>query len=408
MKIESGERVIPEVLKKGMNLESNLSIPCLAKGVGTGEFPHYGRGMKAEQDFKVGDVILREGPAMVNVDTRRKFQACHHCASDNVYSLIPCPHCVFVIYCNEECLTNGWKECHRFECGIKDRLNMVPHGIFIPGLTWLFYGLTQFNDSLDDMMNYCKENDRNGNDPLSLEYTNPLDIFKLFHTAKVKPLSPQVHTYNRFILAILYDIYLEHPLVGSLFVGENQRNFLLQAMDDYMTMATRMSIGVRHEYKTELYSIASLCNHSCNPNAHALYSSGQIKIVVVSPIQKGEQICISYGYVKDEVSDARFFAQMGVFDFTCICQVCAPNSSQEKLSKNRRQPHHSFHSDLRVLNKIIENENSIASDRINALQQFIQRYAEGHPPASPLSVLVRARVRVISEEQRPPGPSNRQ
>ncbi|KXJ80943.1 hypothetical protein RP20_CCG022548 [Aedes albopictus] len=343
MKIESGERVILEVLKKGMNLESNLSIPCLAKGVGTGEFPRYGRGMKAEQDFKVGDVILREGPAMVNVDTHARIKDCGGPGPERM-----------------------WR----------------PLGEMTKN----------FNDSVDDMMNFCKENDRNGNDPLSLEYTNPLDIFKLFHTAKVKPLSPQVHTYNRFILAILYDIYLEHPLVGSLFVGENQRNFLLQAMDDYMTMATRMSIGVRHEYKTELYSIASLCNHSCNPNAHALYSSGQIKIVVVSPIQKGEQICISYGYVKDEVSDARFFAQMGVFDFTCICQVCAPHSSREKLSKNRRQPHHSFHSDLRVLNEIIENENSIASDRINALQQFIQRYAEGHPPGEYAKLLRKYRT----------------
>nr|XP_029723930.1 SET and MYND domain-containing protein 4-like [Aedes albopictus] len=307
MRIEAEGRDFRKALKVGLNVDANPSIPCLAKGVGIGEFPLYGRGMKAEQDFKVGDVILRESPAVVAIDTRYKFQACHHCASDNYLSLIPCPHCVSVMFCNEECLANGWKECHRFECGIKDKLSIVPFGTYSVGLTLMFYGLTHFNDSVDDMMNYCKENDRSGSDPFSLDYNNPLDIFKLYHTAKIKSLSPLLNALNRFVTAILYDIYLKHPLVRSLFVGENQRNFLLQAMDDYMIMAAKMNTGIRKPFTCELFPRASICNHSCDPNTHVVYRSGQIKIIVVRPINKGEQISLTslerseFGAQKDPV-----------------------------------------------------------------------------------------------------------
>nr|XP_029723933.1 uncharacterized protein LOC115264401 [Aedes albopictus] len=339
MKIEAVERrYVLQAVKAGMKVAMNSSIPCLAKGVGTGKFPRYGRGMKAEQDFKVGDVILRESSAVVAIDVRQKFQACYHCASHNNSSLIPCPRCVSVMYCNEECLTIGWKEFHRFECGIKGRLSIVPFGTYSVGPTLFFYGLTQFHDSVDDMMNYCKENDRKGNDPLSLDYTSPLNIFKRFHTAKVEPLSSHVKTTIRLITAIIYDIYLEHPLVRSLFVGENKRNFLLQAMYDCMTVAARMTIGVTDRSITELYSVASLCNHSCDPNAYAVHSSGQIKIIAVRPIKKV------------------------TLDFCCVCPVCSPSSEQVK--QNNEQPHRSFHRDLRVLNETIENKYCIPSDRI--------------------------------------------
>nr|XP_029723932.1 SET and MYND domain-containing protein 4-like [Aedes albopictus] len=404
MKIEAIERrYVLQAVKVGMKVEMNSSIPCLAKGVGTGKFPRYGRGMKAEQDFKVGDVILRESSAVVAIDVLQKFQACHHCASHNNCSLIPCPRCVSVMYCNEECLTIGWKEFHRFECGIKNRLSIVPFGTYSVGPTLLFYGLTQFNDSVVDMMNYCEENDRNGNDPLSLDYTNPMNIFKRFHTAKVKPLSSYVKTIIRFITAIIYDIYLEHPLVRSLFVGENKQNFLLQAMHDCMTVAARMTIGVTDRYVIELYSVASLCNHSCDPNAHAVHSSGQIKIIAVRPINKGEQICIPYGFVNGEGSEYDRFMRMATLDFCCVCQVCAPNSEQVK--PNNDQPHRSFHRDLRVLNETIENESCIPSDRITALQHFIQRYAYGHPSDEYAEILLKYRtllqkmfeVEVVSE-----------
>lgn len=363
-----------------MTGEVNPSIPCLAKGVGIGEFPRLGRGMKAEQDFKVGDVILHESPAVVAVDTRAKFQFCHHCASHNGLSLIPCPHCVSVMYCDEECLRNGWKECHRFECGIKDRLSIVPFGTYSVGPTLLFYGLTQFNDSVDDLMKYCKEKGRKGNDPLNLDYANPLDIFKLFHTAKIKPLSAIMNALNRFVTAILFNVYLEHPLVRSLFVGENQQKFLLQAMDDYMIMSAKMNIGVRNVYVLELFPLASICNHSCDPNAHAVYRSGQIKIIVVRQINKGEQICIPYGFVKGDVPEAERFSRMAMLDFCCVCQVCAPNTDQTKLNGDRgRHPHCSFSRDMSVLTKVVENEASNLQDKTNALQQFIQRYTNGHP-----------------------------
>ncbi|XP_055632602.1 SET and MYND domain-containing protein 4-like [Toxorhynchites rutilus septentrionalis] len=44
------------------------------------------------------------------------------------------------------------------------------------------------------------------------------------------------------------------------------------------------------------FSIASICNHSCNPNTAALYNdSGHLKFDARRPIAKNEQIFISYG-----------------------------------------------------------------------------------------------------------------
>lgn len=72
--------------------------PFMAAGIIQKELPGYGRGLVAERDFKVGEVILQEKAWLATNSAGSKYTNCNHCSVDNFRSLIPCPKCVSVMY----------------------------------------------------------------------------------------------------------------------------------------------------------------------------------------------------------------------------------------------------------------------------------------------------------------------
>ncbi|XP_058836297.1 SET and MYND domain-containing protein DDB_G0273589-like [Topomyia yanbarensis] len=378
-KIRNGQSkfTIPPI-RMPMNVDVNPRIPHLAKGIRMGQIAGYGRSMIAERDFKAGDVILHETPMLTSVSPELKYLNCNYCSIENFHSLIPCPNCVSVMYCDEECLEKG-TSFHRYECGISEKLHHISYGssrVYM-GPRMFFYGLSLF-DNLEEMMKFCSTHDRTGANPLTLDYTNDcrLEEFKIFHQVKLPTSNFLYEDSFRFYAAVYYSVYINHPLVKSIFTNQETKNFMLRAMLDYMRIIGFLVIGRSENFTNQLQSLASVFNHSCDPNTVASYRSGQLKVIVLRPISKGEQIFISYGPLYDKHSDSERKQIMAMFHFDCVCNICDRKKYKSWLLSGKRTPPIP-RKHMTVLQKVVEGDNDAA--KLNAMQQFVQRYACHHP-----------------------------
>lgn len=318
--------------KLGLNVESNPTIPFLAKGIRTEQVPGYGRGLVAERDFTSGDVILHEQPMLAAVQYGVEHGKCSFCTTPIMPRLVPCPDCVTAVYCSTRCLEEDKKWFHLYECGIMAKLEHISNRAFPLGPRMLFYGLGLFNGNLDQFMDFCKAYDRTGSDPITLDYTNPdrLEEFKAFHCAKEPPTKFDYDYFSKFNAALYVSIYMKQPRVASLFRSEDQQYFFLVQTLDYMRMALMLDIGhctPYDWYTTQHFSIASLCNHACYPNTMALYHAGHLKLIVVRRIAKGEQITIPYVSPVEEFACREDHIKAVIKDAmisTCICDLCDP------------------------------------------------------------------------------------
>lgn len=384
-KIENGHSLRTErCLKLVMNVEGNPKIPFMAVGIEQRELPRYGRSMVASRAFKAGDVLMQENAMLTSISPELKFTNCNHCSKDNFNSLIPCPNCVSVMYCSEECLEKGMKFSHRFECGITEKLHHISYGssrVFM-GSRAFFYGLTLFNDDLKKMMEYCEANGRTGADPFTLDYTtyDPLEEFKVFHKAKLPTNKFLYEDSFRFYAAVYYSIYIKHPLVRSIVTTKVQKDFMLRSLLDYMRIVGFLIIGPRQDFSNQLFSIASVCNHSCDPNTAVAIYYGKLKFIAIRPISKGEQIVISYGPLARQHSENVRRQAIQRFHFDCLCDTCdcLGKPLRRKLSEAKKLPQIPY-KQLINLQKLVEDPNPNAAAKLNMLQQFAQRYAYAYP-----------------------------
>lgn len=381
MKIEHSKPT-QRCLKLEMNLDANPKIPFMAAGIEQKVLPSYGRSMVAERAFKAGDVLLQEQAMLAAISPERKFTNCNHCSINNFDNLIPCPNCVSVMYCSEECLEKGLKFSHRFECGITEKLHHIAYGssqIFMGSRAFL-YGLTLFNDDLKSMMEYCEANGRAGADPFTLDYTayDPLEEFKVFHKAKLPTNKFLYEDTFRFYAALYYSIYIKHPLVRSIVTTKAQKDFMLRSILDYMRIIGFLIIGHQQNFTNQLFPIASVCNHSCDPNTVAAIYYGKLKFIAIRPISKGDQILVSYGPLAREHLDVERRQVIQMFHFNCLCDTCNSTKLRRILSAAKKHPPipHKHQNTVRM---VIGDPEANNAAKLNMLQQFAERHVYAYP-----------------------------
>ncbi|EDS29441.1 conserved hypothetical protein [Culex quinquefasciatus] len=101
-----------------INVDTNPKIPFLDKG----KKVDHRRILVAEKDINPGDVIMDAEPLLTAIDFNLCYKNCSHCGVKFSNSLIPCPDCVFFMYCGEECRQKSWKLWHQFECPVATEL----------------------------------------------------------------------------------------------------------------------------------------------------------------------------------------------------------------------------------------------------------------------------------------------
>lgn len=377
-----------EMIEKGQSKQSTMStrfdiitdknpnIPCIANGISMKVLPGYGRSLVAEKSFKPGDVILNEKMAMSSVNSSMKLWSCNYCTAESYNAMIPCPRCASVMYCDEECLKKSMESNHRFECGIVEKLNHISYGYSYIGPRMFFFGLTQFGDDVQEMMDFCAKHDKTITDPFTSDCCtelNPLDEFKIFHSTKVRRIEPGVDYVIQYHAALYYTVFIKHPLIKTLFNSEPRRHFMLQCLVDYMRTAFVLANFQTNNVSFQLYTFGSLCNHSCTPNALALSAFGHLKLIVIYPIRKNQQITISYGPLYSENTDDMRAQLLDMMDIQCLCDACNLYKREAWLASYRKSLNIP-QNDSEMLDTVIDDRDANSAAKLDALQQFIQRY----------------------------------
>eukprot|EP01006_Ploeotia_vitrea_P032213 TRINITY_DN64478_c0_g1_i2.p1 TRINITY_DN64478_c0_g1~~TRINITY_DN64478_c0_g1_i2.p1 ORF type:complete len:730 (+),score=67.51 TRINITY_DN64478_c0_g1_i2:70-2190(+) len=102
--------------------------------------------------------------------------------------------------------------------------------------------------------------------------------------------------------------------------------------------------GAMHSFQQSkvakgVYNVLSMMNHSCVPNCHVSWVNGpycctrRVVVRATRPIQKGEQLMISYGPTKwnSRVKSTRIKALKEQYNFTCQCESCSSDDTSDQI-----------------------------------------------------------------------------
>lgn len=370
-----------------INVDTNPRIPFLADGIKMNYDPKFGRGLVAERDFQPGDIILNEKLEMCAIDSGLFYRNCGQCGAQLNFSLIPCPTCTFSMYCNQECLELNWQLYHRFECGVATKLCSVSRSAIGIFTRFFFYGLTQFEDDLQAMMDYCERDVTTASNPLELDFTNPnrLEIFKAVHNSVPRLEISIEHVMNPTV-ATNYVALLKNPSISRIIRKVAHRRFFLKSVLMYFRLTFAQMTFASYEQDPAVCvvrPIGSLISHSCDPNVITNLESNSAKVFVLRPIRKGEQIFT-------------FYEQTWWLDgpgemchFKCQCIVCDQGQRGQNWHKLRQRPlPQKARDDLIALQQFVNHPNK--ATRLNETQQFIKRYAHLHPQAPEWGYVLRS------------------
>lgn len=248
---------------------------------------------------KQGSVILKETPFACVLQSRYRAERCDRCFKPG--KVLKCSNCLYVRYCNRFCQKEAWPE-HQEECG---KLKEIGESRVVP-------------DAALMMSRIIRKLLKGG------------DVQKGYYTAK---------SYRRFwdLMAHEDDIRkdekrMEHfqsltvvlrSLIDEAAMPANQELFRIfgkmcinsfNILDDEMN-----SIG------TGMYLGASIMDHSCRPNAVAIFDGSTLNVRLLEDYNGAEidfsKIFISYIDLLNP-TDVRRDNLRKRYYFTCDCERC--------------------------------------------------------------------------------------
>ncbi|KAL9705298.1 hypothetical protein quinque_008816 [Culex quinquefasciatus] len=137
-------------------------------------------------------------PLLTAIDFNLCYENCSHCGVKFSNSLIPCPGCVFSMYCGEKCRQKSWKLWHQF---VATKLRNFSNFNLLSTPRLFFYGLYLFDDNLAELNRFCEGKPR----PLKL---NTQFIIKI----TIEPVNPSEHPQ---IMDGLRKVNTSYPLLST-------------------------------------------------------------------------------------------------------------------------------------------------------------------------------------------------
>lgn len=240
----------------------------------------------ATRDINIGEVLVVEKPyAWAIFDHLNLY--CHGCFK-LCRNVIPCPTCVFAVYCTDTCKENAFTKYHQYECILQLYIRKFFDDIketVIFALKMTFLARTDRVADIDASIyrsdRYYEFLDLDISDnkyPVERSFVLAFIAAAVFKFAKEET--------NMFSILGLEDefkeLFLFNLHISTVYCREIHLH-CVKGDDDHPG------------YSNAIYSLISLFKHSCSPNAFC-YSSGSTLIVrSVSTIKKGNEVCISYG-----------------------------------------------------------------------------------------------------------------
>ncbi|XP_071790711.1 SET and MYND domain-containing protein 4-like isoform X1 [Asterias amurensis] len=120
---------LPPVITINQSVEETLTCPSdnLANASRSLDLQHSadrGRYLVAEVPVSAGELLIKEVPYAVLLLPEYHSTHCHQCCRKTI-NPIPCPDCIYVQYCSDQCLLTAQESHHWLECGHYNNLQTL-------------------------------------------------------------------------------------------------------------------------------------------------------------------------------------------------------------------------------------------------------------------------------------------
>lgn len=278
--------------------------------------------------------ILLETPYAIVPKAEGMFTACAHCMH-RTSSLYPSDHYrehnvkSRGLFCSQQCADVQWKYYGERESA---------HSFYLLCSVDMLLALRMIQTSFDacsNMLTAGSQDTATRFDPLSDNKFGKgfMDLLVGFS----KEVAPYAEVGGKE--SIMAALALACGVIATPFQAEKLRKalrqvianaFQIQCVDRIIANAESHSFVTVTPGKA-LYAVASLFNHSCDPNCFLSFrgnphsSSSQLCIRLTRPCMEGEELTISYASIdktKNHSTRARIRALRGLYGFNCTCTVC--------------------------------------------------------------------------------------
>ncbi|KAJ9601497.1 hypothetical protein L9F63_000336 [Diploptera punctata] len=261
---------------------------------------------KGEPPIQPGHVLLTEKPFAYVLKSKLRGERCDNCFKRQ--KLLKCSGCQYVFYCNRECQKESWTD-HKFECSNLRNVSprIVPDAARI--IARIIFRLQRGGDL--EKGYYTKTSFRRFRDLMS-------------HYSDIKQDQKRMEHFTS-LCGVLID-----------FIGESNLPNSAELMGIYGRLCVNgfnildpemMSVG------TGIYLACTVIDHSCDPNAAAVFEGITIQIRALKeiPMLDWKKIFISYIDMLNLPKERQAELQ-ATYYFLCDCRPC--NSIEDMQSLN--------------------------------------------------------------------------
>lgn len=211
------------------------------------------------------------------------------------------------MFCSTTCLEVAFERFHRFECPVMDQL--LASGSVHIGVRMLFIALSTFDDSIEKLENFMKENE---NESLTIFDVSEHATASEKKKSRLLAFLSLARSSKSYSLAQHEEILKKHSLLAEIWETHQEfiKNFIervIQISDfgfhglfsgstkqDDVSDTKKDCSNLQQPIGNGSMLFCSLINHSCSSNVFRVYFDGKIAVVVCRPIQKGSQLFDCY------------------------------------------------------------------------------------------------------------------
>lgn len=304
---EESQRELPK-----LSYKADEQIPCFANGLKINFSDKYGNHITTNRDLEIGQTVIVER-AFIFEATDTFYSHCENCLKRTT-NLIPCNKCVIATFCSEECRAAANEKYHDVLCVIENICEFPIQQLLMQSI---IIAIKEFStcEALMAAVEQFRAQNNNG-----INYSDPRkrNFFQLFKLdTKADKISVQLRKKFKKDAMTVVEILTRHSSVRAMFRSIKMARFLSHLALHLMHVIhfngyrashaicspTESVLGIKEctcgtSFGIGVTPYSSQMSHSCAPNICRIFINDTVIYKVIRPIKSGEQLFISYMYVR--------------------------------------------------------------------------------------------------------------
>lgn len=295
------------------DVKRNPQIPCTILDVGVVKNTNKLK-IVAARDIKVGTVVAQETAYVCKLGFTHEHLACFYCHKFDL-NLIPCDRCCEVMFCSETCKVRCNKEFHDIECQIMHCIKFPQTG---PLCKMNIKAAIKMRQKCSSWKEFTEASKNIGVERMERSSVN--EIYDVNNKFSLLCLDNDLHflygeLFNSSIFTAIVIYYLLE--VPSFFpVKQEDKDEAIQAFARVMVnlcLFCRPLEIINHTIDAVTgilkyanpnfgwFSFTGKLKHCCDANLLVLGLNNQVSLLAIKPINKGDELTISYRYVTFQI-----------------------------------------------------------------------------------------------------------